>query len=214
MRKVWKNLLLFFWLVVGLPLACRAAEIKESELYARSACLMDADSGRILYGKEEANQLPMASTTKIMTCILALEHGHADELVTVSEHAARQPKVHLGASVGEQFLLHDLLYALMLNSDNDAAVMIAEHIGGSVESFADMMNKKAVEIGCENTYFITPNGLDAEDEKGVHSSTAAGVSGENSPVLHHGIASEGDVFGDYADALIYFLEITPSYENV
>lgn len=176
MRKVWKNLLLFFWLVVGLPLACRAAEIKESELYARSACLMDADSGRILYGKEETNQLPMASTTKIMTCILALEHGHADELVTVSEHAARQPKVHLGASVGEQFLLHDLLYALMLNSDNDAAVMIAEHIGGSVESFADMMNKKAVEIGCENTYFITPNGLDAEDEKGVHSSTAADMA--------------------------------------
>lgn len=95
-----------------------------------------------------------------------------DDLVTVSAYAASQPKVHMGAKAGEQFYLQDLLYALMLNSDNDAAVMIAEQVGGSVERFAEKMNLKARELGCENTYFITPNGLDAENENGIHSTTA------------------------------------------
>ena len=98
-------------------------QLSESELYARSACLMDADSGRVLYSKNSEQKLPMASTTKIMTCILALEDGRMDDLVTVSAYAASQPKVHMGAKTGEQFYLQDLLYALMLNSDNDAAVM-------------------------------------------------------------------------------------------
>ncbi len=155
---------------------CMAEELKESELYARSACLLDADTGRVLYMKNGMQQMPMASTTKLMTCILALELGHADDVVVVSQRAARQPKVHMGAKVGEEFLLKDLLYTLMLESHNDAAVMIAEHIGGSVEAFADKMNRKAKEIGCENTYFITPNGLDAEDEHGVHSTTAVDLA--------------------------------------
>ncbi len=155
---------------------CRAEELKESELYARSACLLDADTGRVLYMKNGLQKMPMASTTKLMTCILALELGHADDVVAVSARAARQPKVHMGAKAGEEFLLSDLLYTLMLESHNDAAVMIAEHIGGSVEDFADMMNRKAKEIGCENTYFITPNGLDAEDENGVHSTTAVDLA--------------------------------------
>ena len=171
MRKFWMIPLLFF-LLVGLPLRCRAQEIHDTELYARAACLMDADTGRVLYSKEGEQQMPMASTTKIMTCILALELGHPDEVVTVSANAASQPKVHMGAQAGEQFLLQDLLYALMLNSDNDAAVMIAEHLSGDTETFAEKMNLKAREIGCTNTYFITPNGLDAEDSYSVHSTTA------------------------------------------
>ena len=133
---------------------------------------MDADSGRVLYSKNSEQKLPMASTTKVMTCILALEDGRMDDLVTVSAYAASQPKVHMGAKAGEQFYLQDLLYALMLNSDNDAAVMIAEQVGGSVEGFTEKMNLKAREIGCEDTYFITPNGLDAENENGIHSTTA------------------------------------------
>ncbi len=155
---------------------CMAEELKESDLYARSACLLDAQTGRVLYMKNGTQQMPMASTTKLMTCILALELGHANDVVKVSQRAARQPKVHMGASEGEEFLLKDLLYTLMLESHNDAAVMIAEHIAGSVENFADMMNRKAKEIGCENTYFITPNGLDAEDEHGVHSTTAVDLA--------------------------------------
>ena len=176
MRKVWMSLLTMIWLMAGWPWLCHAAEMEDTELYARSACLMDADSGRVLYSKDGENQMPMASTTKIMTCILALELGHPDELVTASSYAASQPKVHMGVKEGEQFWLNDLLFALMLNSDNDAAVMIAEHIAGSVEAFAEKMNLKAREIGCEHTYFITPNGLDAEDEHGVNSTTAVDLA--------------------------------------
>ena len=141
-------------------------------LYAKSAVLMDADSGRVLYGKEEEQFLANASTTKIMTCILAIESGRLDETVTVSQHAASMPKVHLGMTTKDTFLLKDLLYSLMLESHNDSAVAIAEHVGGSVEKFAEMMNEKAKEIGCEHTHFITPNGLDAKDETGSHGTTA------------------------------------------
>lgn len=147
--------------------------IKEpEELYAQSAVLMDADSGRILFEKNGQDALAMASTTKIMTCILALENGDLDSVVTASQNAASQPAVRLGVSEGQQFALRDLLYSLMLESHNDAAVLIAEAIGTSVEGFADLMNEKAEQIGCTNTYFITPNGLDAEDEKGSHHTTA------------------------------------------
>lgn len=118
----------------------------------------------------------MASTTKIMTCILAIENGSPDDRVTVSGNAQKQPEVKLGMQEGEQFYLRDLLYSLMLESHNDSAVAIAEHIGGSVEAFAGLMNKKAEEIGCASTYFITPNGLDASDETGIHHTTAADLA--------------------------------------
>lgn len=146
--------------------------IEPQNLYAQSAALIDADSGRILFAKNGQTARPMASTTKIMTCILALEKGNLDDIVTASSYAASQPEVHLGVRAGVQIVLRDLLYSLMLESHNDAAVMIAEHIGGSVEGFADMMNLKGREIGCKDTYFITPNGLDEEDERGVHHTTA------------------------------------------
>ena len=141
-------------------------------LYAQSAVLIDGDSGRVLFSKNGNEQKPMASTTKIMTCILALELGNMEDTATASSYAASMPQVHLGVSNGEEFKLKDLLYSLMLESHNDAAVVIAEHIGGSVEGFAALMNEKAKELGCENTYFITPNGLDAQDETGEHSTTA------------------------------------------
>ena len=147
-----------------------------AELYARSAVLMDADSGRVLFGKDADVVRPMASTTKIMTCILALEYlrEHPDQTIEVSDQAASQPKVHLGMQKGEVFYIKDLLYSLMLESHNDSAVAVAEGIAGSVEEFAKEMNAKAAEIGCKNTHFITPNGLDAEDpESGkIHSTTA------------------------------------------
>ena len=150
-----------------------AEEIEEpNNLYAQSAVLMDAESGRILFAKNGQEIMPMASTTKIMTCILTLEKGNLTDTVVATVNAAAQPKVHLGMKEGESFCLKDLLYSLMLESHNDSAIAIAEHMAGSVEKFADMMNAKAKEIGCENTYFITPNGLDAEDEKGEHATTA------------------------------------------
>lgn len=141
-------------------------------LYSLSAVLMDGESGRVLYGKEGTMARPMASTTKVMTCILALENSSGDDYVEVSEAAAAQPEVKLGMKAGEQYYMEDLLYSLMLKSHNDTAVAIAEHVGGSVEGFAQMMNRKAEEIGCRDTYFITPNGLDASDENGIHHTTA------------------------------------------
>lgn len=153
----------------------------ELKLYAQSAVLMDADSGRILYQKNGDEILPMASTTKIMTCILALELGNPDDYAEASAYASSMPKVKLYVKSGEYFKLNDLLYSLMLESHNDAAVVIAEHIAGSTQRFADMMNQKARDIGCFDTYFITPNGLDAtaaaEDGSArSHSTTAADLA--------------------------------------
>ncbi|MBD5484909.1 MAG: D-alanyl-D-alanine carboxypeptidase [Lachnospiraceae bacterium] len=153
-------------------------EKDDLQLYAQAAVLMDADSGRVLYGKNEKDVLPMASTTKIMTCILALEYGNPDQIVEVSSYAASMPKVKLYVKSGERYRLGDLLYSLMLESHNDSAVVIAEAVGGSVEEFASMMNQKARDIGCYDTYFITPNGLDAtvNDSGRVHSTTAADLA--------------------------------------
>lgn len=150
---------------------------QELLLHAQSAVLLDGDSGRVLYEKAADTPRPMASTTKIMTCILALEKGELSDICTVSGNASAQPKVRLGVHSGQKFLLEDLLYSLMLESHNDSAVVIAEHIGGSVEKFAGMMNRKARSIGCKQTFFVTPNGLDATaaDENGetrAHSTTA------------------------------------------
>ncbi|MDE6664414.1 MAG: D-alanyl-D-alanine carboxypeptidase [Lachnospiraceae bacterium] len=155
-----------------------AKEHSPLQLYAQAAVLMDADSGRVLYGKNEDEELPMASTTKIMTCILALEYGNPDDTVEVSSYAAGMPKVKLYMKQGEKYRLGDLLYSLMLESHNDSAVAIAEAIAGSVEKFAVMMNQKARDIGCFNTYFITPNGLDAEvnNTGKIHSTTATDLA--------------------------------------
>ena len=167
-------------------------------LYAKSAVLMDAENGRVLYEKNGYEHMPNASTTKIMTCILALEQGDLESEVKVSSYAASMPQVRLGMSKEDSFLLKDLLYSLMLESHNDSAAAIAEHIGGSVEGFAAKMNQKARELGCKDTYFITPNGLDASDETGVHGTTAADLA----VIMSYCIQNEK------------FLEITrtPSYQ--
>lgn len=175
--KKWGLCLLFIveiWVnMSGDAHAASGEAIQEpDELYAQSAVLMDGDSGRILFAKNGQEERAMASTTKIMTCILALENGNLDDTVTVSAKAASQPEVHLGVQEGEQFRLRDLLYSLMLESHNDAAVAIAEYVGTSVEGFADMMNEKAKQAGCTQTHFVTPNGLDASDGEGAHHTTA------------------------------------------
>lgn len=132
------------------------------QIYAQSALLMDSDSGRVLFEKNGYDKRPMASTTKIMTLIVTLENADLNDIVTISSNAARQPDVQLNICEGEQYYLKDLVYSLMLESHNDTAVAIAEHVGGSVEGFAKLMNKKAKELGCVNTNFVTPNGLDAD----------------------------------------------------
>lgn len=152
-------------------LTVQAAE-EPKQLYARAAVLMDADSGRVLYSKDGETTYPMASTTKIMTCILALELESMEKVVTFSDYAASMPDVQMNAKAGEQYYLEDLLYSIMLESHNDSAAAVAETVGGSAEGFVRMMNQKAEAIGCTGTHFVTPNGLDGEDEGGKHGSTA------------------------------------------
>lgn len=162
-------------LVTAVLIICQIFPVKAADdenLYALSAVLMDGETGRVLYGKEAYKGRPNASTTKVMTCILALELAKGDDYVQVSGNAASQPQTRLGMREGQQFYLEDLLYSLMLKSHNDSAVAIAEHIGGSVEGFAEKMNEKAKELGCKDTHFVTPNGLDGEDEGGIHHTTA------------------------------------------
>ena len=177
-RKKWKPYLVcILTVLLMMEISIRVqAEGTPENLYARSAVLMDADTGRILFGKNDNEVMPMASTTKIMTLLVTLEHADLDEIVEVSERAASMPDVQLHIREGERYRLQDLCYSLMLESHNDSAVAIAEHVAGTVEGFAAMMNQKAKHLGCYHTYFITPNGLDAEDEHGKHSTTASDLA--------------------------------------
>lgn len=173
-RRLYGAILIFILFIVAYPGTAFAEETADEpgNLYARSAVLMDADSGRVLFEKEGKMIMPMASTTKIMTCIVALENMDRDQTGTASQNAAIQPKVRMGVREGEEYRLNDLLYAMMLESYNDSAVIIAEEIAGDVKRFTEMMDDKAKEIGCSDTHFVTPNGLDGKDDAGVHATTA------------------------------------------
>ncbi len=198
-------LTILLFLIVGVTrvLAAEAQTIRESDLFSQAAVLMDASTGRILYGKNEDTVLAMASTTKIMTCIIALEYGNPEDTVTFSSYAAAQPKVKLGMSKGEQAKLKDLLYSLMLESHNDTAVAIAEHIGTqllnwdtesvvnhtweesaeAVDAFLNLMNEKALSLGCTQTHYLTPNGLDKSEEY-------VDGNGETQEIFHSTTAAE------------------------
>lgn len=132
----------------------------EPTINSRKAIVYDRKSKRKLYGKNEKVKCAMASTTKIMTATVVLENANLSDVVTISAKAGGTGGSRLGLKKGDKITLNDLLYGLMLRSGNDAAVAIAEHVGGSVQGFADMMNKKAQELGLTNTNFVTPHGLD------------------------------------------------------
>ena len=144
----------------------------EPSVGAQGAALIDGTTGRLLWGKNAEEPLAMASTTKIMTAILVLEHAKLDDVVTVSKNAARQPEVHMDLKTGEQWRVGDLLSVMMLRSYNDTAVALAEHVSGSVEEFCALMTKKAAEIGAKDTVFGSPNGLDSQIPFEGHHSTA------------------------------------------
>lgn len=131
---------------------------------ARSACLIDTDSGRILYEKDKDTPRLIASITKIMTSILAIESGKLDEEVTVGEEVLTMYGSNIYIELGEKMKLLDLVYGLMLRSGNDSSVVIAKYVGGTIENFVTMMNNKAKEIGMKNTIFKNPHGLDEETQ--------------------------------------------------
>lgn len=193
---------------------------KPTNLYAKYAALIDASNGRVLYEKDGYTPAPNASTTKIMTLIIALQNSNPEQVATISKYAASMPDVQLDINSGEKYYLKDLLYSLMLKSHNDSAVAIAENtavsylikqniVGNSlvpsinytlttfpdtdfttvdlatvskeqskelVHVFACLMNLQAQKLGCTNTYFITPNGLDDQDENGKHSTSAVDLA--------------------------------------
>lgn len=166
---------------------------QDPNVHALSSLLMDGTVNRVLYEHNGYERMAMASTTKIMTCIVTLENASLDEIVTISDYAARMPDVQLNVKSGEQYYLKDLLMSLMLESHNDVAVAIAEHVGGSVEGFATMMNDKARSLDCVDTNFITPNGLDAEG----HYTTAKDLA------VIASYAIENDMFIEITNTLSY-----------
>lgn len=139
---------------------CSQCVENELEISSKIAVAYDRTSGRVIWGKDENKRSAMASTTKIMTAIVTLENGDLGDVVKVSSKSAWTGGSSLKLKTDDEVKLEDLLYGLMLKSGNDAAVAIAEHVGGSVEGFAEMMNKKAAELGLTDTHFVTPHGLD------------------------------------------------------
>ena len=142
----------------------RAAASEPFAVAAKGAVLIDTDSGRILFAQDENRMLPMASTTKVMTTLLALERAKLDEPVTAGKNASGVPGTSLYLSEGETLSMEHMLYGLMLRSGNDAAVAVAEHVAGSVPAFAELMNAKAEELGID-AHFVNPHGLDAEGHR-------------------------------------------------
>ena len=148
-----------FLLIIVLIFGLNNYAVANSFVTAESAILIDAQTGQILYQKNIYQPRPPASTTKIMTGILAIEIGNLTDEVTASLEAAHEGGSSIYLSPGEKLTLEELIYGLLVKSGNDAAVAIAQHIGGSVENFAQMMNFKARQIGAKNTNFQNPNGL-------------------------------------------------------
>ena len=156
------------WALV-LVLACLLAGRAEAvEVSASAAILMDMDSGRVLYERNAGTRMLIASTTKIMTALVAIRDGSLGDTVKVSREAAYTEGSSMYLKEGEKLTLETLLYGLLLCSGNDAAVAVAEHVGGSVEGFVERMNDTALELGMEDPAFATPTGLDDE----AHYSTA------------------------------------------
>ena len=173
MRRVFYRCLLWLLLVAcGVSLVPRgSAEAFLPELASEAAVLMDAQTGQILFDKNAYLVMYPASITKVMTGLLALEHGNPEQELTVSDQVIAQvprSSSHIALQPGEKLTLQDALYALAISSANDAAVAIAEGISGSVEAFAELMNQEASELGTLNTHFVNPNGLPS----GEHYTTA------------------------------------------
>ena len=166
-----KKIILIIFLII---LAANNITFAENlNIAGESALLIDMESGQVLYERNPHLKLHPASTTKMMTGILAIELGNPDDIVTVDEEVVSLTRgSHIALEPGEKLLLKDLVYALLVESANDAANVIAIHISGSIESFVDLMNAKAKELGAENTHFVNPNGL--TDEK--HLTTAYDLS--------------------------------------
>ena len=206
--KIKKLLLLLIILLLTLNIFCMNsfAETSLPSVYSPACMLLDADSGKILYSKNANTKMYPASTTKIMTAILTLENCKLDDVAIASHNAVYS--IPYGYSVatiqeGEELTIEQLLNVLLIPSANDAAVVLAEHIAGSVETFSDMMNSKAVELGCKNTHFVNPNGIHDEE----HYSTAYDLA------LIGKYAMQFDTFRTIVQKTSYSLPKTNKYDK-
>ena len=158
MKKLITIIITSFFLLFNTFPAVKAIT-SPPEVSADSVVLMDATTGKLLYQKNKDSAYPPASTTKIMTILLVLENTKLDDVVTVSKNAEMTDGSKIYLTEGEKISVKELLYGLILASANDCAVALAEHISGSTEKFAELMNEKAKSLGCKNTNFVNPNGL-------------------------------------------------------
>lgn len=171
-----------------------------------AAILVETSTSKILYEKNAYEKMYPASTTKVLTAILVLENCQLDEMATVSHNAVYSlPNGYVNASLieGEEMSVKDLMYALMVKSANDAAIVLAEHVGGSVQGFADMMNEKAKELGCKNTHFVNPNGIHDDN----HYTTAYDL------YLMANYGMKNPIFRKYVSTVSYTLPATNKYSG-
>lgn len=170
--KMLKRISLAF--LISIFLLCLANNSVEAAPYLSTNyyCLVDKDSGQIIYSKSHDEPRPVASTTKMMTAILVVEYADLDEIATVSEHAAKTPEFTIGLRTGQNVSVGELLKVTLIRSSNDAAVVLAEHIAGDERFFGHLMSKKAFAIGAVNTHFVNASGLPHKD----HYSTAYDLS--------------------------------------
>ncbi len=174
--KFKKILILLLILFINLPYGIsKATNENELNISSEAAILIDSNTGAVLYGKNEDKKMYPASTTKILTAIITLEKCNLDEMVTAHKTAISAiPSGYSSCylSDGEEMNVKDLLTVFLVHSSNDAGYVLAEHISGSIENFADLMNQKAAEIGCTNSHFMNPSGIHDEN----HYSTAHDLS--------------------------------------
>ena len=183
-----------------------ASESTELETYSPACILIESSTGKIIYEKNAYEKLYPASTTKIMTAILTLENCELTDVATASYNSVYSiPAGYTNANiqVGEELTIDQLLHVLLIPSANDAAVVLAEHIAGSVDNFANMMNEKAKELGCLNTHFVNPNGIHNEE----HFSTAYDLS------LMARYAMQNSIFRNIVSSTHYTLPATNKYSK-
>ena len=164
--RIYKIFIMIIFVAVILSNKIIVYADDELEIDAKASLIIENNSGKIIYENDAKEQNYPASVTKILTAIIVLENCELTDTATVSSSAVSNiPEGYVVAPlfVGEKMKINDLLYALMLKSANDAAYVLAEHVGGSIDGFSDLMNKKAKEIGCENTHFVNPNGIHNEE---------------------------------------------------
>jgi len=203
--KKFIYIVLIFTVLFSVTSYCFAAA-NPPDTYAEACVLMEASTGRVLYEKNGNQVMYPASTTKIMTAILTLEHCKLTDVATVSYeaiHSVPYSYSHASLQLGEELTIDQLLHVLLIPSANDAANVLAEHIGGSVDSFASMMNAKATEIGCKNTHFVNPNGVHNEQ----HVSTAYDMA------LIGRYAMQNETFRSIVSSTSYTLPTTNKYDK-